>query len=283
MTSVLPRFVELASKYGSLTRGVLAERAKRDSAAQRHAAATLPHPQRRTGADGGRRRAPPFAARSDRQARAEAVERTGAGFRVKLAATGWRRTSWWWLAKPTAPPRCWPAWTRGSRELLGMVPYSSSMTVALGFDAADFARPPVRLRLPGSQEGAPQAGGLHLGGHQVFPSRAGGQDRGPLLPGRHGRRRRAGRNPTRASWPPSPRELQEIAGIAARPRFTPHLPLAAVHGAIHRGPPQRLAEMEARVAAIPGLYLAGNAYHGIGIPDCIRMGRAAAEGILKSA
>jgi oxygen-dependent protoporphyrinogen oxidase len=45
----------------------------------------------------------------------------------------------------------------------------------------------------------------------------------------------------------------------------------------------RLAEIQARMAAIPGLYLAGNAYTGIGIPDCIRMGRAAAEAIVKSA
>jgi oxygen-dependent protoporphyrinogen oxidase len=45
------------------------------------------------------------------------------------------------------------------------------------------------------------------------------------------------------------------------------------------GHPARLAEIEARVAAIPGLHLAGNAYQGIGIPDCIRMGRAAAEKI----
>ena len=29
-----------------------------------------------------------------------------------------------------------------------------------------------------------------------------------------------------------------------------------------------------------GLHLAGNAYEGIGIPDCIRMGRRAAERIL---
>jgi oxygen-dependent protoporphyrinogen oxidase len=33
---------------------------------------------------------------------------------------------------------------------------------------------------------------------------------------------------------------------------------------------------------VPGFYLAGNAYQGIGIPDCIRMGRAAAERILTS-
>jgi oxygen-dependent protoporphyrinogen oxidase len=34
------------------------------------------------------------------------------------------------------------------------------------------------------------------------------------------------------------------------------------------------------VSAIPGLHLAGNAYRGIGIPDCIRMGRSAAEKLL---
>ncbi len=38
----------------------------------------------------------------------------------------------------------------------------------------------------------------------------------------------------------------------------------------------RLKDIQARAAAIPGLYLAGNGYTGIGIPDCIRMGRAAA-------
>jgi oxygen-dependent protoporphyrinogen oxidase len=48
------------------------------------------------------------------------------------------------------------------------------------------------------------------------------------------------------------------------------------------GHPQRVKELEARTAAIPGLYLAGNAYQGIGVPDCIRMGRAAALGILGS-
>jgi oxygen-dependent protoporphyrinogen oxidase len=39
-------------------------------------------------------------------------------------------------------------------------------------------------------------------------------------------------------------------------------------------------ELEARVAAIPGLHLAGNAYSGIGIPDCIRMGKLAAQRVL---
>jgi oxygen-dependent protoporphyrinogen oxidase len=41
---------------------------------------------------------------------------------------------------------------------------------------------------------------------------------------------------------------------------------------------QRIAE---RVAALPGLRLAGNAYDGIGIPDCIRLGRQAAKELLR--
>jgi oxygen-dependent protoporphyrinogen oxidase len=44
----------------------------------------------------------------------------------------------------------------------------------------------------------------------------------------------------------------------------------------------RVREIQARSAAIPGLHLAGNAYEGIGIPDCIRTGRAAARRIIGS-
>jgi len=35
-----------------------------------------------------------------------------------------------------------------------------------------------------------------------------------------------------------------------------------------------------RVTALPGLKLAGNAYDGIGIPDCIRLGRQAAKELI---
>jgi oxygen-dependent protoporphyrinogen oxidase len=45
----------------------------------------------------------------------------------------------------------------------------------------------------------------------------------------------------------------------------------------HQERKQRIAE---RVATLPGLCLAGNAYDGIGIPDCIRLGRQAARDLL---
>ncbi len=38
----------------------------------------------------------------------------------------------------------------------------------------------------------------------------------------------------------------------------------------------RVREIEERLAPVPGLYVAGNAYHGIGIPDCVRMGKEVA-------
>ena len=43
------------------------------------------------------------------------------------------------------------------------------------------------------------------------------------------------------------------------------------------GHAQPVREIESRLHEIPGLYLAGNAYYGIGIPDCARMGKQAAE------
>ena len=49
------------------------------------------------------------------------------------------------------------------------------------------------------------------------------------------------------------------------------------------GHSQRVAEIRQRAAAIPGLHVAGNAYEGIGIPDCIHTGRAAAKAALSRA
>jgi len=39
----------------------------------------------------------------------------------------------------------------------------------------------------------------------------------------------------------------------------------------------RMQRVNAHVAALPGLRLVGNAYDGIGVPDCIRLGRRAAR------
>ena len=63
------------------------------------------------------------------------------------------------------------------------------------------------------------------------------------------------------------------ASVAHWPRTMPQY---------HVGHKQLVAEIEARVAALPGLELAGNAYHGVGIPDCIHGGELAAQRALLS-
>lgn len=57
-----------------------------------------------------------------------------------------------------------------------------------------------------------------------------------------------------------------------------------------RGNPQylvghldRIAQMEKKAATIPGLHLAGSAFRGIGMPDCIWSGRQAAEAMVGTA
>jgi protoporphyrinogen/coproporphyrinogen III oxidase len=45
---------------------------------------------------------------------------------------------------------------------------------------------------------------------------------------------------------------------------------------------ERVAEIERLRAALPGLALAGNAYRGIGVPDCIKSGLDAAAEVLLS-
>jgi oxygen-dependent protoporphyrinogen oxidase len=72
-------------------------------------------------------------------------------------------------------------------------------------------------------------------------------------------------------------ELREIVALAARPRFVriSRWPRSMAQYTVGHG--ERIAELERRLPA--GLHVAGNAYHGIGIPDCIRMGKAAAEAI----
>ncbi|MEK7797342.1 MAG: protoporphyrinogen oxidase, partial [Nitrospirota bacterium] len=39
----------------------------------------------------------------------------------------------------------------------------------------------------------------------------------------------------------------------------------------------RLAAIEERLARLPGVFVAGAAYRGVGIPDCIRDGLGSAE------
>ena len=76
------------------------------------------------------------------------------------------------------------------------------------------------------------------------------------------------------------RELKAILKLTAEPLF------ARVHrwpGSMAQyqvGHGDRVRMIDERLQDLPGLYLAGNAYSGIGISDCIRTGIAAAHGAM---
>ena len=76
------------------------------------------------------------------------------------------------------------------------------------------------------------------------------------------------------------RELQQILGITGDPwlvRVFRWKQAMAQYGIGHGGRVERIKEF---LAGMPGLALAGNAYGGIGVPDCVREGLEAAAKIV---
>jgi oxygen-dependent protoporphyrinogen oxidase len=76
------------------------------------------------------------------------------------------------------------------------------------------------------------------------------------------------------------RELREILGITAEPDFVKIFKWPHAMAQYTVGHKTRIDHIRKMVSSAPGLGLAGNAYSGIGIPDCIRSGSEAATKLL---
>ena len=72
-------------------------------------------------------------------------------------------------------------------------------------------------------------------------------------------------------------ELREALGITAEPALTRVARWTKAMPQYHVGHPGRVETIEHCAAAVPGLHLAGGAYRGVGIADCVRSGETAAE------
>jgi oxygen-dependent protoporphyrinogen oxidase len=77
-------------------------------------------------------------------------------------------------------------------------------------------------------------------------------------------------------------DLKRLMAVTAEPIFAVKHECPDAMPQYTVGHTIRIGELEARIDEIPGLHLAGNAYHGIGIPDCVRSGKRAAEAITLS-
>lgn len=76
-------------------------------------------------------------------------------------------------------------------------------------------------------------------------------------------------------------ELASLLGVKAEPLFSRIRRHPGSMPQYQVGHQQRIRRIEGRLSGLSGLALAGSAYHGVGIADCIHSGEAAAEKVLE--
>jgi oxygen-dependent protoporphyrinogen oxidase len=289
--AVLPRMVEMEEQYGSLTRGMLAAHRKMKAMVKAKAPAA--------GAAKPAPRAIFTTLRGGLQQMIDALEERlhPAWVRRSTTVSGLKRTAAGWRIEANGQAEDFdavilaaPAWAvsellRGAdAELsaeLGGIPYSSSITVNLVYDEAKLGTLPEGFGfLVPASEGRAMLACTFV--HRKFLGRT--------PPGKAVLRAFLGGMRNEALLTESDevlvamvrRELEGILGAKAVPQtLAPEqTQVARWRRAMAQYAPghlERVKRINARVAALPGLRLAGNAYDGIGIPDCIRLGRKAAK------
>lgn len=279
--SVLPRFVELERKYGSLTRGVLAARAARRG----HAAQEEPLFQTLRGGLAQLTTALEKIVRPAAEVihgRAESAERKEGHYRVRVNGE--------WLEARNMIGAC-PAWAMGDlleavdpelSDVLRGIDYSSSLTLALGYRTADCGPlPPGFGFLVPARERRTLTACTFVGAkfphrvpdtHVVLRCFLGGAGQEAVLD-----------LDDREIVETVQQELEALLGWRAEPAFVRIARWRRSMAQYEVGHSARMARIDQILAALPGLYLAGNAYSGIGIPDCVRTGRAAARAALSRA
>jgi oxygen-dependent protoporphyrinogen oxidase len=74
-------------------------------------------------------------------------------------------------------------------------------------------------------------------------------------------------------------ELEALLGIQGLPRFSKVFRYPKGSPQPHVGHADRVTRIRARLEALPGLHIIGNAYDGVGIPDCVRLAEQTAAQI----
>jgi protoporphyrinogen/coproporphyrinogen III oxidase len=288
--AVLPRMVKMEQEHRSLTRAMLAARKQASSAPARPAG---PRPTLFTTLRGG----------MSQMADAVSAQLVPGSVRLDAPVHGLGRTD-----TRAEPSRAWtvestygreqfdavilalPAWASANllrlidhplAEALNGVPYSSSITVTMGYEREQLAGlpPGFGFLVPATEKRRMLActfvhvkfAGRMPEGKGLLRCFLGGAGNDALLDEDDARITQM-----------ALRELDEILHLKAQPQFV----------RIHRsrrgmaqygvGHLERIQLVRDRVATLPGLELAGNAYQGIGVPDCIRTGQEAAESALRA-
>ncbi len=275
--SVLPRFVEIETKYGSLTRGVVANPRPKNSGSLF-----------KTLKNGLGQLVEALRPSADIvHGTVETVERTGAGFRVRTN-DDWMEADQVVMATPAVDAvGLLESVNAELADLLRGIPYNSSLTLSLGFsrtgllacrgeDQAGQARRPV---LQGFGFLVPKRERKYVAACTCVGTKFNHRVPDDIVLLRCFMGGDALKESDETLVQIARQELQSILRIEAEPAFqsVSRWPNAMAQYTV--GHEQRVQRIESILNGIPGLHLAGNAYYGIGIPDCIKMGKEAAAKI----
>ena len=266
VNSVLARFVEIESKYGSLTRGVLAAPRPNGSGSGSLF---------RTLKNGLGQLVDALKGSADVvRGAVESLEKDGPGFRARVNGD-WMTADHVVLATPAGDAaRLLQAWNGELAALLQAIPYTSSVTLALGYRKDTFDHPLKGFGfLVPKRERKLMAACTWVG--NKFSYRV--PDDMVLLRCFMGGD--ALGQSDEALVEAARRELQSIMGLQAAPVFHSIARWPNSMAQYTVGHEKRQQQVESIVKGIPGLHLAGNGYRGIGLPDCIRASKEAATRI----
>ena len=281
MAATMPRFVEMERRYGSVVKGMRAAedaRAAKSSDVSgarwslfqsfRNGMATLPETL-----------ATRLGASIRKGAEVVAMSRSGDAWRLALASGDSIDADAVICAAPAyAASRIVAGVAPSAAKLLGAISYASAATVNLTYRESDFDGPPRafgfvvpaiegRRIIAGSFssfkfEGRAPAGAI------LARAFVGGEMSRDMM--------RLGDEEMTAAVRD---EFRALLGVSAAPGFTEVRRWPNSMPQYEVGHLARVAEIERAVAEIPAFAIAGAAYRGVGIPDCIRSGESAADAI----
>ncbi|HET9183348.1 MAG TPA: protoporphyrinogen oxidase [Candidatus Angelobacter sp.] len=271
--AVLPRFAEMEHESGSLVRATLKGRKARAKSTPK------PQPLFTTLKNGLQEmvNAAVAALPVDHVRLSQevtAVERCGAGWVVK---TEQRSEPFDAVVMATPAPVTAPLLREANPALVGglrQIKYSSSAAVVLGYDRP-ITLPPGHGFLVPRTEGRSMLACTFM--HRKFPFRA--PEGASLLRCFVSSSRVPDVEHRDDYWLLSTMlaEIRQILAVTETPLFAHIYRWECALPQYSVGHLERVAEMEKILDETPGLHIIGNSFHGIGIPDCIKSGKEAAE------
>jgi oxygen-dependent protoporphyrinogen oxidase len=281
MRATMPRFVELEARYGSIIRGLRATEQSRATMQNTSGARWSLFLSLRGGigtlVDA---LVAPLEGCIRRDAEVASISRDGVGWRVQLAGGA--------RASADAIICSAPAYA-AARMLIGVdeplsiklaaIEYASAAVVNLAFNERDFPSPPrsfgfvvpavERRRIIAGSFTSLKFEGRAPAGYVVARAFLGGVLQSEMM-------RLSDDELVEAACD----EFAALLGVTARPQITDVARWPDSMPQYTVGHLDRLAAIEERERALPCFALAGAAYHGVGIPDCIHSGEQAADAIV---